>query len=154
MNADAGEGVEMVRALQKLDKGINEKLREEHEPMLLDGIKLDVDQNEEENQEVILLFEIDHDKLKRKMKTRFWRQEEEKFKKLRKNHYSLTKTLKIQIFVWIILPKRSTSKLFVNPLYDNLIERKKLLSEKKLSLHMIAVVTKIKISIQGNTTRP
>ena len=58
MNADAGEGVEMVRALQKLDKGINEKLREENEPMLLDGIKLDMDQIEEENENVWPLFDI------------------------------------------------------------------------------------------------
>jgi len=56
LNADAGEGVEMVRALQKLDKGINEKLREENEPMLLDGIKLDMDEVPEEEENVKIFF--------------------------------------------------------------------------------------------------
>lgn len=52
MNEDAGEGVEMVRKLQDLEKGLNERLEEEEEPMLLDGIKLGVDENEEESVDV------------------------------------------------------------------------------------------------------
>lgn len=39
----------MVRKLQELEKGINEKLNEETEAFLLDGIKMDVGTDEEES---------------------------------------------------------------------------------------------------------
>jgi hypothetical protein len=38
----------MVRRLQDMEKGINERLEEEEEPMLLEGIKLDINEEEEE----------------------------------------------------------------------------------------------------------
>ena len=56
MNDDTGEGVEMVRRLQDLEKGLNEKLQEEEEPMLLDGIKLGMDEQEEESVDVKEIF--------------------------------------------------------------------------------------------------
>lgn len=59
MNEDTGEGVEMVRKLQDLEKGLNEKFQEEEEPMLLDGIKLGMDEEEDESIDVKNLLEID-----------------------------------------------------------------------------------------------
>ena len=47
LNEDTTEGVQMVRKLQELDKGINERLEEQDEPELLEGIKLDVEDEQE-----------------------------------------------------------------------------------------------------------
>jgi len=41
----------MVRRLQDMEKGINERLEEEEEPMLLDGIKLGLDDEKEEKKQ-------------------------------------------------------------------------------------------------------
>ena len=50
------------------------------------------------------------------MKMKSSKQEERRSKKLRKDHYLLMRNLKIQIFAWIIFPKKSMSKksLYLN----------------------------------------
>lgn len=51
LNADGGEGVDMVRTLQKLDKGLDERFEDIEEPELLEGIKLGADEDEEEDED-------------------------------------------------------------------------------------------------------
>lgn len=47
----------MVRKLQELDRGINEKLQDESEAFLLDGIRMDVeDKNEQEADVSFILY--------------------------------------------------------------------------------------------------
>jgi ribosome biogenesis protein BMS1 len=59
INEDAGEGIEMVRKMQDMKRGIDEILADEEEPELLAGIKLDDsdDEKEEKKEDKEDLFE-------------------------------------------------------------------------------------------------